>query len=281
MIINKMIIKNKILTIFLFVFAIFSCRQSDPKEARTNNVSVNNIKKDDSLHNFNEISEKECFNKIGCINGDENQVAKFDEFSIEVISKKFKTYVTLKRGQNISTFNTDIILDMGEFYYWAYTSTSKNHIYLLELDNYYSSTFFILMEKDNNLYNLGDISIDQPNAENGLRKESFKFCLFNNKLVVEAFLDLKSEKIKEFEISSDKIAKINEEVNNIICFKLGNLVYPKVETYLNIRSAPNSSGNIVGKAYPKDGLKIIAILDGWLKVKLDDIEGYVSSDFVK
>ncbi|AIY14637.1 SH3 domain-containing protein [Cellulophaga baltica] len=63
--------------------------------------------------------------------------------------------------------------------------------------------------------------------------------------------------------------------------KIGSMVYAQVETYLNVRSVPNSSGEIVAKAYPEDGLKVLEVLEGWVKVALNGKEGYVSKDFVK
>ena len=82
-------------------------------------------------------------------------------------------------------------------------------------------------------------------------------------------------------LKKTEILKGGKSLKKNSTFTTNTIVHAQVETYLNIRSAPNSSGNIVGKAYPKDGLKIIEVLDGWLKVKLDNTEGYVSSDFVK
>jgi len=62
---------------------------------------------------------------------------------------------------------------------------------------------------------------------------------------------------------------------------IGSMVYAQVETYLNVRSAPISSGTIIAKAYPKDGLQVLEVLEGWVKVSFNGSEGYVSSDYVK
>ncbi|WP_205692190.1 SH3 domain-containing protein, partial [Cellulophaga sp. Z1A5H] len=69
--------------------------------------------------------------------------------------------------------------------------------------------------------------------------------------------------------------------NNRNTFIVGTEVYAQVDTYLNIRSTPDSKGAIVGKAYPKDGLKVLEILEAWVKIELNGKQGYVSKDFVR
>ncbi|QCE43434.1 SH3 domain-containing protein [Psychroserpens sp. NJDZ02] len=59
------------------------------------------------------------------------------------------------------------------------------------------------------------------------------------------------------------------------------MVFAQVETYLNVRSAPISSRTIIAKAYPKHGLQVLKVLEGWVKVSFNGSEGYVSSDYVK
>ena len=70
-------------------------------------------------------------------------------------------------------------------------------------------------------------------------------------------------------------------LNNKNTLKKGSTVYAQVDTYLNVRSVPNSNGEIIAKAYPKDALNVLEVLEGWVKVALNGKEGYVSSEFVK
>jgi len=86
------------------------------------------------------------------------------------------------------------------------------------------------------------------------------------------------EKIKLKELTEKSI---NTRVVKSNRFAVGSTVHAQVETYLNMRSEPNSSGAIIAKIYPTNTLKIVEVLDNWLKVSLNGKEGYVNSDFVK
>ncbi|ADV48992.1 SH3 type 3 domain protein [Cellulophaga algicola DSM 14237] len=76
----------------------------------------------------------------------------------------------------------------------------------------------------------------------------------------------------------DSLKKLKQSKNS---FTIGSTVYAQVDTYLNVRSTPNSTGAIIEKAYPKDGLKVLEILEAWVKIELNGKQGYVSKDFVR
>ena len=65
------------------------------------------------------------------------------------------------------------------------------------------------------------------------------------------------------QIDNLKQLKTKQRNNNIT---LNSIVYAQVKTYLNVRSAPNSSGTIIAKAYPTNALKVVEVLEGWLKI---------------
>jgi uncharacterized protein YgiM (DUF1202 family) len=280
-------IKSKILVLLLSVLIVLGCKEPKQQENKSivelSNVDFkvkDSIKALEKVNNNNSI-ERECFKKIGVKKSKDYDVdvIDFKEFSIEATGEEdeITTDLVLIKNKKATTYETDIILDMGEINYWAFVSSEKNHIYLLELDNYYSSTFFILVDKNNELYSVGNISTDEPKVEiEGVKNKSFKFCLFGDKLIAESFLDKELQEKKEFKISSEK--RVKKKKNT---FRINTTVYAQVETYLNVRSAPNSNGEIIAKAYPKDGLKILEVLDGWVKIELNGTEGYVSKDFVK
>ncbi|WP_165749833.1 SH3 domain-containing protein [Cellulophaga sp. Z1A5H] len=140
----------------------------------------------------------------------------------------------------------------------------------MELDDYYGSVFFIYGFSNDCFFRLGDFVIPQPNVElEGVKQEFFKISELNDIITIERFLDKKQLPKLEFS-SNKKCIKSNQKI-----------VYAQVDTYLNIRSAANKTATIVGKAYPKDGLKVLEVLEGWLKVSLNGTEGYISSEFVK
>lgn len=53
-----------------------------------------------------------------------------------------------------------------------------------------------------------------------------------------------------------------------------------VETVLNVRAAPNSSGEIVGSVKSGSGVVVVEIADGWAKIEYNQGYGYVSSKFL-
>lgn len=59
-------------------------------------------------------------------------------------------------------------------------------------------------------------------------------------------------------------------------------VYPKVESYLNIRSLPNTeSSQVIGKAYVNDKIFVLGDLGDWSIIYSNGIYGYVSNEFIK
>lgn len=54
-----------------------------------------------------------------------------------------------------------------------------------------------------------------------------------------------------------------------------------VDSYLNIRSAPDTSAPVVGTISRGGTLEVYEIKDGWAKVKLDDSVAYVSADYLR
>ena len=59
-----------------------------------------------------------------------------------------------------------------------------------------------------------------------------------------------------------------------------NLGISNVDTYLNIREAPDVSAKVIGKMPSKSAGDILETLDGWYKIKSGPITGYVSSEFI-
>ena len=124
---------------------------------------------------------------------------------------------------------------------------------------------------------LGDFTISLENMERISKINKGKVKFFVAKIDNEDVLVSKNNKGDLLGIYSEK----SSEGISQISFLKGQIVYPQVETYLNVRSAPNSKGAIVAEAYPEDALTVLEVLDGWVKVSLNGIEGYVSSDYVK
>lgn len=66
------------------------------------------------------------------------------------------------------------------------------------------------------------------------------------------------------------------------CIALADVVVPvdEVETYVNIRSAPESSSDVVGRLQQGSSLQHVGTVDGWHEVRLDDDStGFLSADW--
>ena len=57
------------------------------------------------------------------------------------------------------------------------------------------------------------------------------------------------------------------------------LVIAQVDNYVNVRSTPDESGEIVGKLYDKSVGELVEEKDGWYKIVSGNCTGYVKGDF--
>lgn len=113
-------------------------------------------------------------------------------------------------------------------------------------------------------------------------------ALNNERYVVEEELD-GWVKISSGYISADYVTvqyALNEarelDLKTMALNQYEDLVISKVDSYLNIRSEPNtdSNANIIGKFPSKAAGEILETLDGWYKIKSGPITGYVSAEHV-
>ena len=58
------------------------------------------------------------------------------------------------------------------------------------------------------------------------------------------------------------------------------LVIARVNNYVNVRSIPSEEGEIVGKLYDKSVGEFEEEVDGWVKVAIEEGDGYVSREYV-
>ncbi len=117
-----------------------------------------------------------------------------------------------------------------------------------------------------------------------VQKKEYYYLDENNLWILKFNIDEDGIKVvnwNKYSVNDNGKIKAKKEETNKSSFKLNSTVYAQVESYLNVRSAPNSNGAIIAKAYPKDGLKVLEILDAWVKIELNGKQGYVSSDYVK
>ena len=78
------------------------------------------------------------------------------------------------------------------------------------------------------------------------------------------------------ELEEQKIAAEKQSVVDSI----QNIGLVMVEGYLNVRKAPSTDGDIIGKMLGGSACEIIAEEGGWYQIKSGEVEGYISSEFV-
>lgn len=59
-----------------------------------------------------------------------------------------------------------------------------------------------------------------------------------------------------------------------------NLAFSRVGDYVNIRSTPDCSGEILGKLYKNGAATIISKKNGWCLIESGSVKGYIKSDFL-
>lgn len=108
--------------------------------------------------------------------------------SYKVLSKDAGAYFC------ISIFNKEYkiadILDYGQVNLKVYKRGSST-LFLIGLDDFYGSTYFVYLFKANSLVRIGQIDINQPNdvEEHGPKTISFKVYYEDNRFIIENYLD--------------------------------------------------------------------------------------------
>lgn len=119
--------------------------------------------------------------------------------SYKILSKDSDTYFCI--SINSKEYQLSDILDYGDFDLKVYKNDNST-ILLIGLIDFYASTHFVYLFKDNSLTRLGQIDVNQPSdvEEHGMRKVSFKIQNKNNKVIIESYLDDTYENKNEFPI---------------------------------------------------------------------------------
>lgn len=108
--------------------------------------------------------------------------------SYKIVSKDSGTYFCILI--NGIEYRLSDILDYGDFDLKVYKNDNST-ILLIGLIDFYASTHFVYLFRDNNLMRLGQIDVDQPSdvEEYGMREISFKLYNEGDKIFVESYLD--------------------------------------------------------------------------------------------
>lgn len=144
------------------------------------------------------------------INARERQDDRFlyNCFSAELqfnVEKQASSLIIKTENQNIQKYELQDNFDSGEFNLWLY-SNENDYIYLLELDDYYVSVFYVYYHSKENLIRIGDFLLEQADVEEvGVKKKSFKVKRKGSSITIDSYLDDSLVNSKRFKINGNDL----------------------------------------------------------------------------
>ncbi len=265
--------KKYFFTLIIILFSIQSCKRIDKnklKIATTNGnlkKTIENDKRDTLLIGDYLISQKKIVKNINATCITEAGLAISDSY------KKRCTYYKIKFPyESLNSVENKVIQNFKGINYSIKKSKETS-----DADDYVIKN--LIIQKEGILTDSIRIYSYESYIEALVQKKEYYYLHNNNLWILKFNIDEDGIKVVNWDSytinNKGKIAADNSLI------KSNSIVYAQVETYLNVRSAPNSNGEIIVKAYPEDGLKVLEVLEGWVKIELNGKEGYVSSDYVK
>lgn len=261
--------------IFCSIF-LFSCEQEKKQSALSENIEA-------SANNNSSIITSVCEQiNVKYERKDYTEFSVFKLFGEDLI---FEMILIHTQEKALLKFNDNFYSTHFNFTYETDKNTSISDIKVFNCDSNTQTlllplsteellTYQVIEIKNNTIpKNLGMLSyktvdleeLFNANVSNKLEqtKEGYLFSIINN------------ANNKQL-VTYDKLSPLDN-------FKDVHQVFPKVETYLNIRSTPNvESSKIIGKAYPNDQLFVLGAIDEkWALIYFNNSFGYVDSDFIK
>lgn len=111
--------------------------------------------------------------------------------------------------------------------------------------------------------------------DNGTGLESLQDQSGNKNIQIETVVD--AEQVDEAKAAAAVEAIALEKAREEEMFK--NLVIAQVNAYVNVRSLPSESGEIVGKLYNNSVGTLLAKENGWYQIRSGNVTGYVKGEF--
>ena len=261
--------------IFLSTF-LFSCKQEKKQ-------SYLNEKTETSVNN-NSSKIKTVCEQIN-IKYEEKNHAEFSVFKLFGEGLIFEMILIDAQEKALLKINDNFYLTHFNFTYETDKSTSISDIkafncgnniqtLLLPLSTEELLTYQVIEIKNNTIHkNLGMLSYETANLDE----------LFNSNVSNELEQTKEGYLFKIINNDNNKQLVIYDKLSPLDNFKNVNQVSPKVETYLNIRSAPNiENSKIIGKAYPNDKLFVLGEIDEkWALIYFNRSFGYVDRGFIE
>ncbi len=111
--------------------------------------------------------------------------------------------------------------------------------------------------------------------DNGTGLESLQDQKGDKTIQIETVVD--AERVDEAKAAAAAEALAREKAQEEEMFK--NLVIAQVNAYVNVRSLPSESGEVVGKLYINSAGTLLSKENGWYQIRSGNVTGYVKGEF--
>jgi len=111
--------------------------------------------------------------------------------------------------------------------------------------------------------------------DNGTGLESLRDQTGDKTIQIETVVDV--ERVGEAKAAAAAEALAREKAQEEEMFK--NLVIAQVNAYVNVRSLPSESGEVVGKLYNNSVGTLLSKENGWYQIRSGNVTGYVKGEF--
>ena len=187
-------ILNKNFYILFSFFVLLSCK--------THNGDKNNVSKQI------QVSENSLFEQQKLIERRDNDFFKYTQ---DIFELKTNDDFSQNLKINNKEYNTKLMLDSSEINL-QYFKQNNDKIILLEGNDYYASVFFIYYYNQENLYYLGNFSIDSPNIETDPNSGIVNFQIEKNnknEIIISSIIKNKVSKVYTFKSNQNKLSEIS------------------------------------------------------------------------
>ncbi|MDG5817056.1 hypothetical protein QA601_18305 [Chitinispirillales bacterium ANBcel5] len=187
-----------ILSIIILSCSKYNSRQSE-LEKENIELGLEDYPKNQLL---NEINQGCCEKKEYTETSFKSGIYNYSYVEIDIaIEYPYINYQNESSSIN-KTFKIEDIYDRGELDMW-YFKCLESKVFLVELDDYYMSVFFVYKYARGHLYNIDNFAIGQPNVEDeGLKEKNIEVKIKEGSMEITTFLDDEKDNKYNFEFKN-------------------------------------------------------------------------------
>lgn len=267
---------SSILCVIFFSICLFSFKQGKKQSYLNDKIEV-------SANNNSSIINSVC-EQIN-VKYERKDYADFSVFKLFGEDLIFEMILIDTKEKAFLKINDHFYLTHFNYTYETDKNTSISDIKVFNCDNNIQTLLLPLSTEELLTYQI--IEIKNNTIQKKLGMLSYETVDLNE--LFNANVSYKLEQAKEgylFKIinnDNNKQLVIYDKLSPLDNFKDVDQVFPRVKTYLNVRSAPNiENSKIIGKAYPNDKLFVLDDIDEkWALIYFNSSFGYVDRDFIR